>query len=75
MQVDVLDPTTGSTAFTCGGPGSYGQCAREPAAEALPCEGCILQTRSGPGRLDGFRFVVGRSSLACPLRSLLPGLR
>ena len=61
-------------AFTCAGPGIYGGCSREPATDVLPCEGYVLQTRSGPGRLDNVRLTVLRSGPACPLRCFELGL-
>ena len=68
MKVEVLDPVSGEQIFTCTGPGIYGGCSREPTAKVLPCEGYLLQPRSGHGLLDGYRFEVLRSSPACPLR-------
>lgn len=68
MQVDVLDPVTRQQVFTCTGPDICGGCRREPAAEVLPCEGYVLQTRSGQSLLDGYRFEVTRSGPSCPLR-------
>lgn len=70
MEVDVLDPATGREIFTCTGPDPFGQCGREPTAEVVPCAGATLQTRSGPGLVDSYRFEVSRSVPACPLRYL-----
>ena len=74
MQVDVLDPASGQQVFSCTGPDSYGRCSSAPTAEMVPCEGYLLQTRSGQSLLDGYRFKVARSSPTCPLRCFSLGL-
>ena len=73
MYVEVLDPVTNRQIFTCTGPDLNGGCEREPASDQLPCQGHLLQTRSAPGLLDGFRFLVSGSSPACPLRCFTLG--